>query len=126
MRRLRNGVSDGATAQAGPGDTVVLLVVSPAEKKLKSESVSGSDGSSTFSYEIITAPSRSLLVSVSSVTLKKLIFYIVHSKYVTKTQKYVKIVGREPSFFHHQRPAGVLALWPTHPKRVGAVSSRAR
>jgi hypothetical protein len=46
-----------------------------------------------------------------SVPLKKLIFYIVHSKYVTKTQKYVKIVGREPSFFHLQRPTGVLALW---------------
>ena len=46
-----------------------------------------------------------------SVSLKKLIFYIVHSKHVTKTQKYVKIVGREPSFFHLQRPAGVLALW---------------
>jgi hypothetical protein len=46
--------------------------------------------------------------------LKKLIFYIVHSKYVTKTQKYVKIVGREPSFFHHQRPAGVLALFFAH------------
>jgi hypothetical protein len=50
--------------------------------------------------------------SISSVPLKKLIFYIVHSKYVTKTQKYVKIVGREPSFFHHQHPTGVLALWP--------------
>jgi hypothetical protein len=51
--------------------------------------------------------------SVRYVPLKKLIFYIVHSKYVTKTQKYVKIVGREPSFFHHQRPAGDLALWLT-------------
>jgi hypothetical protein len=54
---------------------------------------------------------RRLPASVLSVALKKLIFYIVHSKHVTKTQKYVKIVGREPSFFHHQRPAGVLALW---------------
>jgi hypothetical protein len=41
--------------------------------------------------------------------LKKLVFYIVNAKYVTKTHNYAKIAGREPSFFHYQPPPWVPA-----------------
>jgi hypothetical protein len=41
--------------------------------------------------------------------LKKLVFYIVNAKYVTKTHNYAKIAGREPSFFQYQPPPGIPA-----------------